>query len=191
MTLRGRILFNGWAPALRTEASRVVSARGRISPKVRFGDGSVVEAVIFVGLQAAGKSTFYKQQFFTSHVRVNLDMLKTRRRERLLFQLCIDVGQSFVVDNTNPTRAEREVYIRAAKDAGFKVTGYYFQSRVDDCLRRNEQRAIPQQVPLPGILGTARKMTAPNRDEGFDELFYVRIGEAGDFVVEGWRDEIH
>jgi predicted kinase len=150
-----------------------------------------VEVVIFVGLQAAGKSTFYKEWFFHSHVRVNLDMLKTRRRERLLVQLCFDVGQRFVVDNTNPTRAEREVYIHAAKEAGFKVAGYYFQSRVDECVRRNEQRSAPQHVPLPGILGTARRMVPPNRDEGFDELFYVRIGEAGDFIVEGWTDEIH
>jgi len=38
-----------------------------------------MEAVIFVGLQAAGKSTFYRERFFDTHVRINLDMLRTRR----------------------------------------------------------------------------------------------------------------
>ncbi|MEJ7640342.1 MAG: AAA family ATPase [Singulisphaera sp.] len=97
--------------------------------------------------------------------------------------------QPFVVDNTNPTRSERQVYIRAAREAGFRVIGYYFRSRVEDCQRRNEQRPSAQQVPLRGILGTAGRMQLPSLEEGFDELHYVRSDETCGFVVEGWRDE--
>src|SRR5205085_6248126 len=104
-------------------------------------------------------------------------MLKTRHREKRFLTTCFETGQRFVVDNTNPTRADREVYIRAAKDAGFRVVGYYFQSRVEDCMRRNVQRPPARQVPLPGILGTAGRMELPSLQEGFDELFYVRIEE--------------
>ena len=149
-----------------------------------------MEAVIFVGLQGAGKSTFYKERFFATHLRINLDMLNTRHREKRLLLACVETSQPFVVDNTNPTRAEREVYIRAAKDAGFCVVGYYFQSRVEDCKRRNDQRPLVQQVPLRGMLGTAGRMEFPARAEGFDDLFYVRIDEAGGFVVEEWKDEV-
>ena len=149
-----------------------------------------MEAVILIGLQGAGKSTFCKERFFATHLRVNLDMLKTRHREKRLVQVCVETGQPFVVDNTNPTRAERAVYIQATKDAGFRVVGYYFQSRVEDCKRRNDQRPAAQQVPLRGILGTAGRMELPNRDEGFDVLFYVRIDDAGEFVVEEWNDEV-
>lgn len=149
-----------------------------------------MEAVVFVGLQGAGKSTFYKERFFGTHVRVNLDMLKTRHREKRVVQACIDTGQPFVVDNTNPTRAERAVYVRAAKDAGFRVSGYYLQSRVEDCKRRNGLRPLDQQVPLKGILGTAGRMELPTRDEGFDALYYVRIDDTGAFVVEEWSDEV-
>ena len=149
-----------------------------------------MEAVVFVGLQGAGKSSFYRERFFDTHLRLSLDMLKTRHRERLLLQACVETRLRFVVDNTNPTRAERQVYIGAAKDAGFRVVGYYFQSRVEDCKRRNEERPADRRVPLRGILGTAGRMELPSLEEGFDELHYVRIEEGGGFVVEGWQDEV-
>jgi predicted kinase len=149
-----------------------------------------VETVLFVGLQGAGKSTFYRERFLATHMRINLDMLKTRHREARFLQACIETRQPFIVDNTNPTRAERQVYIAAAKQAGFRVIGYYFQSRVEDCKRRNEQRPVEEQIPVLGILGAARRLEIPSMDEGFDELFYVRIDEANRFVVEEWKNEV-
>ena len=89
----------------------------------------MMEAVIFIGIQGSGKSTFYKERFVDTHIRINLDMLKTRHREQYLVNACIVAKQAFVVDNTNPTRADRSRYIEPAKAAGFKVIGYYFQPR--------------------------------------------------------------
>ena len=149
-----------------------------------------MEAVIFIGLQGAGKSTFYRERFFATHLRINLDMLKTRHRENRFLQACIETRQPFVVDNTNATRVERQVYIEAARRAGFRVIGYYFQSRVEDCKRRNEQRPAEERIPVRGILGTSARMELPSRQEGFDELFYVRIDEVNRFVVEEWQDEV-
>jgi predicted kinase len=149
-----------------------------------------MQAVIFIGLQGAGKSTFYRERFFTSHVRINLDMLKTRHRERRFLQTCLETQQPFVVDNTNPTRAERQVYLTGAKQAGFRILGFYFQSKVEDCQRRNEQRPTKEQIPLPGIRGTAGRLELPTLEEGFDELSYVWIDENHRFVVEEWQDEV-
>ena len=149
-----------------------------------------MEAVIFVGIQAAGKSSFYKERFFNTHLRINLDMLKTRHRERVLLRACIDLQQPFVIDNTNPTIEERARYIAPAKAAGFRVVGYYFQSRVQDCLARNERRDPRERVPDRAIGGTARRLQLPSLAEGFDMLHYVRIADDGSFRVEEWADEV-
>ena len=149
-----------------------------------------MEAIIFVGIQGAGKSSFYKERFFNSHVRINLDMLKTRYRETLLLRACIESKQPFVVDNTNVLAAERAVYIEAAKSAGFTVTGFYFGTKLNDALLTNQTRPEPERVPDKGLLGTYKKLQIPQRAEGFDKLFYVTRGAAGDFVVKEWLDEV-
>ncbi|NPV92178.1 MAG: AAA family ATPase [Firmicutes bacterium] len=134
-----------------------------------------MEAVLFIGMPAVGKSTFYRERFFKTHVRINLDMLKTRNRERILFEACLKAKQSFVVDNTNPTAADRLRYIEAARTAGFSVIGYYFQSRMQDSLLRNEQRSGRERVPAAALRGIRNKIQPPGLQEGFDELYYVRI----------------
>lgn len=48
-----------------------------------------MEAVILIGVQGAGKSTFFKQRFVDTHIRINGDMLKTKYREKLLVEACL------------------------------------------------------------------------------------------------------
>ena len=146
-----------------------------------------MEAVVFVGLQASGKSSFYTERFFSTHVRISLDLLNTRNRERQFLAACLETQQPFVIDNTNSSREERVKYIAAAKEAKYSVVGYYFRSKVEECLGRNQMRA--GNISEVGILSTAKKLELPRIDEGFDSLNYVRLTEAG-FVVEEWNDEV-
>ncbi|MEN3294973.1 MAG: hypothetical protein V7642_4226, partial [Burkholderiales bacterium] len=41
----------------------------------------MMEMLLFIGIQASGKSTFYKERFFDTHVRISMDLLRTRNRE--------------------------------------------------------------------------------------------------------------
>ncbi|MGH2603213.1 MAG: AAA family ATPase [Dehalococcoidia bacterium] len=129
-----------------------------------------MEAVIFVGLQASGKSSFYLARFFRTHVRLNLDMLKTRHRLDLLLRACIEAKQPFVIDNTNVTAARRAPFITSAREARFRVTGDYFDTPLAECLRRNELREGRERIPKQGILGTLKQLEAPTLSEGFDAL---------------------
>ncbi len=74
-------------------------------------------------------------------------MLKTRHREALLLRCCLAMQQRFVVDNTNPTIAERARYIAPARAAGFRVVGYYFRAEARDCVGRNARRPARERVP--------------------------------------------
>ena len=110
--------------------------------------------------------------------------------ERLLFDACLAAKQPAVIDNTNPTPADRARYIAPARALGFSVVGYYFQSRVEECKQRNMQRPPERMVPLAGLLGTYSRLVRPTRQEGFDQLFYVRIDTDGQFKIEEWSDEV-
>ena len=143
----------------------------------------MMEAAIFVGVQGAGKSTFYRERFFDTHVRINLDMLRTRRREQLLVVACLEAGQSFVVDNTNPTAADRARYVGPARERGFQVVAYFFNVEVRDAMRRNNQRERGRRIPAPAVAGTFRKLQPPTAEEGFHRIFTVRVAENGQFAV--------
>lgn len=148
-----------------------------------------MKGVIFVGLQASGKSSFFLKQFYNTHMRINLDMLKTRNRERILFESCLEAKQPVVIDNTNPTKNERKKYIERFKANHFKVTGYYFSSNVNKCLARNMKRKGKKRIPDIALKGTLNKLELPEYPEGFDELFYVTIKD-GAFQIDDWINKI-
>ena len=150
-----------------------------------------MEIILFIGAQATGKSSFCRNRFFESHVRVNLDMLRTRHRERTLIEACLRCSQPFVIDNTNATRTSRERYFCWIRSLCPKshVRGFYFQSRARQCVQRNRTRDDKHQVPDQAIYGTINRLELPEYAEGFAELNYVRLERQG-FVVEKWKDEV-
>lgn len=142
-----------------------------------------MQAVIFIGIQGSGKTTFYAERFLKTHLRISLDLLKTRNKERQFIQLCLATGQKFVVDNTNPTIAERRKYIEAAKEARFEVVGYYFHATVQEAIYRNSRRTRKEMVSVIGIKATNKKLEPPQLTEGFDSLYEVRIEDEA-FLVQ-------
>ncbi|GIP05193.1 hypothetical protein J28TS4_36000 [Paenibacillus lautus] len=142
-----------------------------------------MECVIFIGIQASGKSTFYKEKFFKTHMRINLDMLRTRHRENVFLEASISTSLPFVIDNTNPTMDERKKYIELGKKHRYKIVGYYFEPNYDLSYARNEQRQGKDKIPEVGIKSTLKMLQTPYYDEGFDELYLVRSLHEG-FEVE-------
>lgn len=148
-----------------------------------------MQAIIFIGIQATGKSTFYKTHFFNSHVRVSMDLLNTRNKEKQFLDTCFRTHTKFVVDNTNPTAEERKKYIDLAKENKYEIVGYYFSSSIEDSIKRNKERTGKEKIPDIGIRGCYNKLEIPQKEEGFDKLYFVKVTDKG-FNIEDWKDEI-
>ncbi|MDA0168621.1 ATP-binding protein [Solirubrobacter taibaiensis] len=140
-----------------------------------------MEAVIFCGVQASGKTTLYRDRFLETHARISMDLLRTRAREAAFLRACLDTKQPFVVDNTNPTVAERARYVAPARAAGFKVVGYLVDVPFAVAQARNAARE--RVVPMVGLGDVARRLVTPTPEEGFDEVWHATAGPAG------WRIE--
>lgn len=145
----------------------------------------MIDAIVFCGLQGSGKSTYFARRFGDTHVRLNLDMLRTRNREDILLHACLAAQQPFVADNTNPTPGQRARYAALARAAGFEVVEcYWFDVAIERCIAQNAQRPERQRVPEIAIRGTAAKLLAPSRAEGFDRIRRVTFGDDGAPSVE-------
>lgn len=141
---------------------------------------------IMIGIQASGKSTFCKS-YLTGYDRINLDTLHTRNKENTAINEAFRVKHDMVIDNTNPTVQDRELYIRKAKENGYCVVGYFMQSKLQECIARNDQREGKAKVPAKAIAATSNRLEMPSYQEGFDALYFVKLTEAGAFI-ERWRE---
>ncbi len=144
-----------------------------------------MEAIILSGIQGAGKSTFCRERYWDTHIRINYDMLRTRHRERLLFAACLAAKQAVVVDATNPTAEDRQRYLEPARAAKFRIVGIEFQVPVELAIERNASRPKKKLVPEKAIYATAAKMQPLRFEEGFDEIWIARVGWDG--IVLGKR----
>ena len=138
-----------------------------------------------MGIQGSGKSTFCERYLSLGYTRVNLDTLTTRNKEKLIFEKCLSEGRSMVIDNTNPSRADRQRYIPAAKAHGYRIIGYYMECDLSACIERNNQRSGKARVPERGIYGTLARLERPCKGEGFDKLYYVK-NDGVNMKIEDW-----
>lgn len=144
-------------------------------------------AVIIMGIQGSGKSEFCNRYFSDSYVRINLDTLKTRNKERQMLMDCIDAGKDFAVDNTNPTKEDRQRYIVPAKASGYRVIGYFMESKLQICIERNNLREGKEKLPVQAIAATSNKLQLPSYEEGFDELYFV-ANDGDKMTISQWKD---
>ncbi|HEY0254646.1 MAG TPA: AAA family ATPase [Kofleriaceae bacterium] len=150
------------------------------------------ELVVFTGLQASGKTSFYRARFATTHVHISKDAwpnaTKKEERQRRLIEQNLRAGRSVVVDNTNPTPAERDPLVAIARELGASASSYSFVVTVEDALRRNAAREGRARIDDVGIFAIAKKLVPPTVSERFDRRFEVTLSEAG-FIVRVLEDD--
>lgn len=135
------------------------------------------ELIIFVGLQGAGKTTYYHERFAATHVHVSKDLMRSARekegRQRAQIEEALKEGRSVVVDNTNPTVYDRSSLIALGRAHGARVIAYYFEAPVRMAVARNQQREGKARVPNVAIFTTQKRLVPPSIEEGFDEVVII------------------
>ncbi|MCI0572817.1 MAG: ATP-binding protein [Myxococcaceae bacterium] len=151
-----------------------------------------MEVVVFIGVPGAGKTTFYRERFASTHVHLSKDNWpNARHKEQRLRQLlaqALEAGHPVVVDNTHPTRVSRAGVLEVARRHGARVVGYFFHARLRECLSRNAGRKGRARVPDEAIYILAAQLQPPHLSEGFDVLYQVMLTPRG-FDVATWEPE--
>jgi predicted kinase len=155
--------------------------------KFEIPNSEFLECIILVGLPGAGKTTFYRARFASTHTHVSKDLWPhatgREARQRRAIDQALASGQSVVVDNTNPTATDRAAIIALAKCHGARVVGYFFDVATRVAIARNAERSGRAQVPKVAIFAVAKRLERPALTEGFDQLFRVENGEDRGFRV--------
>jgi predicted kinase len=155
----------------------------------------IMDIIILIGLQASGKSTFYRTHFTDTHELISKDLLSSsknqsknqKQAERI--EKAFQEQRSVVVDNTNVSVQDRLPLIDLGRRYDATIIGYYFKADVSGSRRRNKQRTGKAQVPEQAIFITAHKLEPPTYAEGFDTLYYVRIGKDSTRENPAWEIE--
>lgn len=145
------------------------------------------QILIFIGIPASGKTSFYNLYYKNDYRYINLDTLKTRYQEDLAIKNGLEDKENFVIDNTNITKKERKKYIDIGKENNYKIIGYYFKSSIQECIERNEKRE--NKIPRTAVANKFNNLELPSIEEGFDELYYVSI-DNNEFRIEPWNNDL-
>ena len=98
-------------------------------------------------------------------------------RQRRAIDEALAAGSSVVVDNTNPSAADRAALMELARARNARVIGYFFDVSTRAAVARNAARSGREKVPNVAIFTVAKRLQPPTIAEGYDELFRVEIGE--------------
>jgi predicted kinase len=156
----------------------------------------VMELIILIGLQASGKSTFYRTRFAETYEHISKDLLKSSKNKNKNQKQAEGIERAFlkqrsvIIDNTNVTVQDRQMLIDIGRRYDATIIGYYFEPDISGSRIRNSQREGKASVPEKAIFITAHKLEPPSYAEGFDILYSVCIGKDSSSENPVWDIEM-
>lgn len=135
--------------------------------------------MVIVGRPASGKSTLSKR-YFTPHgyVATSRDTLGTKEKCVKVATEALTKKQSVVVDNTNPKKEDRRVYIELGKKHGVPVRCVYLDvspalSYHLNMYRQNLSKGVHRRVPEVAYRTFDKYFEKPAESEGFTEVALI------------------
>ncbi|XP_076470105.1 uncharacterized protein LOC143300373 [Babylonia areolata] len=147
------------------------------------------EVVVFVGLQASGKTSFAKNHLVPKgYIHINQDTLKTWQKCVSECSKALEAGKSVVIDNTNVEPESRARYIDCARKAGKPCRCFFFDFTVSQCRHNERFREITNKDHKPIneqiFNSTKSKFKPPETREGFSKVVRVNF-------VPHFPDKLH
>lgn len=144
-----------------------------------------MRVIVMVGLPASGKSTWAETQGTTvlssDHVRQLLSDDVTNQQihgqvfttMRYLLRKRLELAAPLtIIDATNLRPKHRKPWIKVARSMGAEVEAMFFDTPLEECLRRNAVRS--RIVPAEAIFQMAATLRPPTADEGFHRVTVER-----------------
>lgn len=134
------------------------------------------EIIVMVGFPASGKSSFCKKVLIPAgYVRVNRDELKSKEKCIKACQMSVEEGKSVVIDNTSPSREDRSIYIKIAKEHGIPCRCFVMQTTYEmaqhlNIFREKLTQGECKRIPDIAYNTYRSKFKEPSEKEGFKEI---------------------
>lgn len=97
------------------------------------------ELVLMVGPPASGKSTYFNNNFRTTHEYINQDSQGKEGHLKLLLE-ALNQGKNICVDRMGFSKEQRNRYLVPAKDAGYKTKIVVLHESHETCFKRCVER---------------------------------------------------
>jgi bifunctional polynucleotide phosphatase/kinase len=137
------------------------------------------EIIIMVGMPGSGKSTFVKTYILPHHyVHINRDVLKTATKCINETKKCLNKKLSVVIDNTNPSKLDRQKYLEIAKEFNYHTRCIIIKSNKElaqhNTIYRNYiNHGTIDRIPNLVYNMYNKKYEVPTKDEGFDDVIEI------------------
>ena len=133
------------------------------------------ECVILVGCPASGKS-YYVNNKLSDYVRINQDILKTKKKCIEKCEQALQEKKNIVIDNTNPDLETRKNYIDLCNKYNVSVNCLYFLVS-DDLFEHlnNFKMKIHKTEKISKLVHNKfyKKLIQPSVEEGFYKVGYI------------------
>lgn len=133
--------------------------------------------ILMIGYPGVGKSVFVENMILPHGlVYVNRDTLKTMNKCINLADISLKNGKSVVIDNTNPSRDVRKVFINVAKQYKARIIVFDFIADFEIAYRLNKARkesGLGHVLPVVAFVKFRMQYQPPHRDEGIHEIYHV------------------
>lgn len=137
------------------------------------------DVVIMVGCPASGKSTFSKK-YIDNYTIINRDKLKTMSKCQKYMEQALLNGKKVIIDNTNPDKISRNVWIKISKKYNKSVECCVMNTKREVAKHMNLYREKISEGKIKRIPDIAyniffKKFELPIKAEGIDKIHSVKF----------------